>query len=415
MLEEFLEHPFFLNRHRQAPLLKERESFLSHQQQQGTSRKALRNLSGELLPVMRLLKLTEMRDVSLEEIQRAARCWAREQRTNPKAQSYGNSASFFVYAAKKWLRFHGRLKRPCAPPMRFADQLNYFARYMTEEQGLSPYSVRSHCAKTSKFLEWFGERHRLLTRARIEDVDEFLAMKGAGGWSRRSVSVAAQALRAFFRYAETRGWCATGFAKGIQGPKIYKYEGVPEGPSWEQVCRLLRSVKGSNPAVLRARAILSLLAIYGLRTGEVSRLMLRDFDWREEVFEVNHSKRGGPQRYPLQREVGNAILQYLKRGRPCCACRHLFVTLQPPYRPIGAEALWTLTSRRLKAAGIQCRTRGPRALRHACATRWLQQGASFKEIGDLLGHRGLESVGIYAKVDLRALRAVAAVGLGGLA
>jgi integrase len=60
------------------------------------------------------------------------------------------------------------------------------------------------------------------------------------------------------------------------------------------VRRLLRSVKGSNPAVLRARAILSLLAIYGLRTGEVSRLMLRDFDWREEVFEVNHSKRGGP-------------------------------------------------------------------------------------------------------------------------
>jgi hypothetical protein len=74
MLEEVLEHPFFLNRHRQAPLLKERESFLSHLQQQGTSRKALRNLSGELLPVMRLLKLTEFRDVSLEEIQRAALC-----------------------------------------------------------------------------------------------------------------------------------------------------------------------------------------------------------------------------------------------------------------------------------------------------------------------------------------------------
>jgi hypothetical protein len=78
MLEELLEHPFFLNRHRQAPLLKERESFLSHLQKQATSRKALRNLSGELLPVMYLLKLTEMRDVSLEE-QRAVLCWAREQ------------------------------------------------------------------------------------------------------------------------------------------------------------------------------------------------------------------------------------------------------------------------------------------------------------------------------------------------
>ncbi len=78
MLAAFLEHPFFLNCHRQAPLLKERESFLSHLQQQGTSRKALRNLSAELLQEVRLLKLTEMRDVSLEEIRRAARCWAHQ-------------------------------------------------------------------------------------------------------------------------------------------------------------------------------------------------------------------------------------------------------------------------------------------------------------------------------------------------
>ena len=74
MLDTFLEHPFFLNRYRQAPLLKERDSFLNHLQQQGTSRKALRNLSAELLQVVRLLKLTEMRDVSLEEIRRAASC-----------------------------------------------------------------------------------------------------------------------------------------------------------------------------------------------------------------------------------------------------------------------------------------------------------------------------------------------------
>ncbi len=188
MLDAFLEHPFFRNRHRQAPLLKERESFLNHLQEQGTSRKALRNLSAELLQVVRLLKLTEMRDVSLEEIQRAASCWARQQRTNPKAHSYGNSASFFTYAAKKWLGFHGRLKLPSAPPMRFADHISDFARYMTEEKGLSPYSVRSHGSQTSRFLEWFGERHRLLARARVEDVDEFLAMKGVSGWNRKSVS-----------------------------------------------------------------------------------------------------------------------------------------------------------------------------------------------------------------------------------
>src|SRR5258708_8749300 len=129
-----------------------------------------------------------MRDVSLEEIQRAASCWARQQRTNPKAPSYGNSASFFTYAAKKWLGFHGRLKLPSASPLRFADQLSDSARYMTEEKGLSPYSVRSHGSQTSRFLEWFGERHRLLARGRVEDVDQVLSMQSVNGWNRKSVS-----------------------------------------------------------------------------------------------------------------------------------------------------------------------------------------------------------------------------------
>jgi site-specific recombinase XerD len=148
--------------------------------------------------------------------------------------------------------------------MRFADQLSGFARYMTEEQGLSPQSVRSHCWKTSKFLAWFGERHRPLVRVSVEDVDEFLAMKGAAGWNRKSVSVAAQALPAFFRYAETRGWCAAGFAKGIQAPRIYQYEDLPEGPTEKEVRQLVQSVKGSGQAALRTRAICSYRWYLGL-------------------------------------------------------------------------------------------------------------------------------------------------------
>ncbi len=414
MLETLLEHPFFLNRHRDAPLLNEREVFLGHLQQQGTSRVALRNLSGELIHVVRFLRLEKLRDVSQVEIRRAAQRWVGQQRSNPKARSYGNTASFFIYAAKKWLHFHGCLKMPCAPQMRFAEHLSDFARYMAEEQGLSPQSVRSHCWKTSKFLAWFGERHRSLVRVNVEDVDDFLALKGANGWNRKSVSVAAQALRAFFRYAETRGWCAAGFAKGIQAPKTYQYEDLPEGPTEREVRQLLQSIKGSGQAALRTRAILMLFAVYGLRSGEVSRLLMSDFDWRQEVFVVNHSKRGGSQRYPLQREVGDAILHYLRKARPRCACRHLFVTLHPPYRPVVTSALWWITSSRIRAAGLRFRHIGPHSLRHACATRLLQEGASFKEIGDVLGHRGLESVGIYAKVDLNALRAVANVDLGGL-
>jgi site-specific recombinase XerD len=414
MLENFLQDPCSIRRHRQAPLLREREAFLDHLQRQGTSPKALKNLAGQLLHIIRFLKLEKMRDVSLEEIQRASVCWVRRQRSNPRAGSYGHTASSFKYAAKKWLRFTGRLKLPNPPRMRFADQLNDFVQYMKDERGLSPLSVLSHRKKTSKFLEWVESRHRLLARVRIDDVDDYFTIKGGAGWKRRSVTANADALRAFFRYAETRRWCAAGFAKAIQGPRIHKYEGLPEGLSQENVRLLVQSIKGSKPWALRARAVLMLFAVYGLRSGEVSQLLLTDIDWRKEVFLVNHSKRGGPQRYPLQPDVGDAILKYVQHGRPRCACRHLLVTLTPPYRPMGIYALWTLMARRLKATGIQCARKGPHILRHAFAARLLQAGASFKQIGDMLGHRSLESVGIYAKVDLQLLRVVAAVDLGGL-
>ena len=174
----------------------------------------------------------------------------------------------------------------------------------------------------------------------------------------------------------------------------------PKGRNGRTYSGYSKVSKGNSAAALRARAVLFLLTVYGLRSGEISRLLLSDFDWRLETFTVNHSKRGGAQKYPLQREVGDAILEYIRKARPRSSCRNLFLTLNPPYRAIGSSALWKITSRRIHAAGIQCRRRGPHSLRHACATHLLEQGASLKEIGDLLGHRDSKSTSIYAKVHL---------------
>jgi len=102
MLENIFQLKWVVSRHRQAPLLKDREQFLAHCQQQGTSHKALHNMAPELIAVIRLLRLKELREVSLEEIKQAAEVWAEEQRSNPRARSYAKSASCFAYVAKKW-------------------------------------------------------------------------------------------------------------------------------------------------------------------------------------------------------------------------------------------------------------------------------------------------------------------------
>ncbi len=409
-----IERTYYADRQEAAPLLKERESFLEHLLQQGTSLAAARSVSWQLLNIIRLLRLTRLRDVSLSEIENAAQRWARQQRANPDVHSCRHSASYFVYVAKKWLRFASVLKEVAAPRLQFADEIDEFARWMTEEKGGAALTVRSHRSKIGQFLKWFAERRRSLAAVRLGDVDKFLVFKGTSGWSRKSARGYADALRVFFRYAEHRKWCKPGIADGILSPTLYVHEGLPEGPRWKDVQRLLEDVKGNGGAVLRARAVLLLLTVYGLRSGEISRLLLSDFDWRQETFTVNHSKRGGAQKYPLQREVGEAILEYVRQARPRTSCRNLFLTLHPPYRGIGYTSLWRITSTRIDAAGIQCRRRGPHSLRHACATHLLEQGASLKEIGDLLGHRDFNSTRIYAKVHLPQLRRVADFDLGGL-
>jgi site-specific recombinase XerD len=414
MLDKIFERSWFIARHKQAPLLDERSRFLRHLSSLGFTRRHLASVAAELLRVISELDLKESGSVTAQDIRHAARMWADRPRGGRKIKSRKSSRDYFVNVATKWLRFLGRLEQPTVPEKSFANHLSDFATFMETEQGLSRASIRSHCGKASQFLEWLFQRKTTLYAVSIDDIEKFLKWKGDTCWNRKSVSTAAQALRAFFRHAERREWCQPGIAKLVEGPRLYQQDGLPDGPTWDEVRRLVESVKGPKPSDYRARAILLLLAAYGLRSGEVTGLLLGDFDWIAETLTINRRKGGGPQQYPLVHEVGDAILDYLRFGRARCECRNLFVSLYPPYRPIGPGVVWGITSRRLRKLGIQCRRKGPHTLRHACATQLLQGGASFKEIGDLLGHRDAGSAAIYAKVNLPMLRQVADLDLGGL-
>ena len=131
-----------------------------------------------------------------------------------------------------------------------------------------------------------------------------------------TIQTYASTLRAFFRYAEGRGWCRPGLAAAIMAPRVFPYEALPVGPSWDDVNRLLAAAQGDRPADIRDRALLMLLAVYGLRAGEVVGLRLEDFDWEREVLTVPHGKRQKPRTYPLCRPVGDAVLRYLREVRP---------------------------------------------------------------------------------------------------
>jgi site-specific recombinase XerD len=254
-----------------------------------------------------------------------------------------------------------------------------------------------------------------LRRITITDLDEAIARKWRDdGYARLSVRAYASSLRSFLRYAESRGWCTRGLAASVALPRLYQHENLPVGPSWSDVQRLVATTEGSRPKDIRDRAILLLLVVYALRSGEVRALRLEDLDWEKGLLFVSRTKGRKQEPYPLSPTVGQAIIRYLREARPRSSYREVFLTVEAPIQPLRQSSLWTIVVKRTLSLDPPVERHGPHALRHASATHLLAQGFSLKEIGDHLGHRLPKTTAVYAKVNLTGLREVANLSLGGL-
>jgi integrase/recombinase XerD len=400
-----------VHRHRSAPLLREREEFLTHLQRRGTGLSCLRVYACRLNQIVRFLKLEKPRRVRPSEIKNAARRWAKYRGKHRHIPAGPWSEPTFIWLAKRWFRFHGNLVLPCKR-FAFTDELKKYAYYMQSTRGFSPSTVQGHLCHTASFLRWVSRhrRKRRLSAISLNDVDRYLSAKSSK-LNMVSLSSCAAVLRAFFVYAESRRCCRAGISCHIKGPARRFGVCEPIGPKWHDVLRLVDSTTENTPVEIRARAILMLAAFYGLRRGEVVRLRLSDFDWHERVFTVHRSKRGRLQQFPLRPDVSRAILQYINTSRPRSACGSLFVSFHPPFGPIHPCSINEIVRSRIEQLQIKTKRKGPHALRHACATEMLRKGASLRDIADFLGHRTCTSVRIYAKFDMQTLRQVSDLDL----
>jgi len=417
VFDQLFEHPNALANHKAGPLVEERLRYLGHLAEQGKARNTLLGVAPYLLVVADYLRLADRpgEAISTVEIEEKATLWADRLPKPSDGTPRLLSRACFLRNATDWLQFMGRLQRPAPVSHPYADRIDDFTEYMQRERGLSPLTIDYRRWAIQDFLCQLGTPPQAFHEITITQIDEALVAKiTQGGYARVTVQTYASTLRAFLRYAETRGWCRAGLAAAIRAPRVFPQESLPDGPSWEQVRRLLTASEGARPTATRDRALLMLLSVYGLRAGEVARLRLEDFNWEREVIAVARSKTQRAQIYPLCRPVGDAVLRYLREGRPHSAHREVFLSLRAPIRPLSRGALTSLVTRRLHALGVTLSHYGPHSLRHACATHLLEQGLSLKAIGDHLGHRDPNATRIYAKVDLAGLRQVADFDLGGM-
>ena len=401
MFKKLFQYPRVISRHANAPLARERNTFLSHLASRGTPDSTLLRYARQLRVISTMLGHQTRGAITRQAISQCAQRWARRQRQQGRAQSLKWPTEHFRQVACAWCSFMGWLKNKPAPPIAYAAQFQAWEAFLRSEAQLAESTISSYCWWIGIFLQWLRQKKLPLRQLTLPGVDKFTAHLASRGLSRVSLAKAVTVLRRFLSYAFEHDWCRRDLSASLLSPRLFCHESLPTGPAWPDVQRLIAATQGSSRREVRNRAIFLLLAVYGLRSGEVRGLCLGDLDWDRQILRVRRSKTARVQEYPLTATMSRTLERYLKNGRPESTCPEVFLTLHAPFRPLSAGAVYDLTRSLMEGLEITSSKRGPHALRHACATYLLNQGFSLKKVGDHLGHRSLSATQIY---DLRQSR-----------
>jgi len=298
----------------------------------------------------------------------------------------------------------GRSRRVKDPFHKQAPGLILFLR---EERGLRESSILHHFHYLRLF-ETYLEQIGLTCLADLTPtIPSAFIIKEGHRLSKSSVTGLCSSLRVFLRYLRREGLIEQDLDGAIEAPRKYQFSDLPRSISWADVRRMLEVVDRRTALGKRDYAILLLLVTYGLRGCEVAGLKLDDIDWERERLLVSERKAGHNTAYPLSGVVGEAIVDYLKGGRPDTLERHLFFNIMAPRAPMRANAISQRVTHYLHKAGIKIERPGSHTLRHTCVQRLVDAEFSFKTIGDYVGHSSPSSTQIYAKVAVEDLRKVA--------
>jgi integrase/recombinase XerD len=349
----------------------------------------------------RHLRRRHLRSLSGCTAARLQACLPRQPRWRPQT-AYALGRSVLVF-----LRERGDLTE--CPPTRAEQLRDAYREYLDRVRGLAARTIRHHARVTGDLLRFltYEQRAQGLQDLRVAEVEAFVVTSGAR-LSRITMQSTVAILRSFLRFLATRGEAPAGLDRHLESPRQYRGERLVRALPWDAVQTLLQTIDRSTPKGRRDYAMFLLIATYGLRASEVAALDLEAIVWRARVIHVPRPKIGTPLAVPLTDDVATALLEYLRGQARNSAQRRLFLRVRVPRGPITAATVGDAFDVWARQAGVRVPTLGgPHCIRHALAMHLLRQGTPLKTIGDLLGHRSVESTEHYLRLHLDDLRDVA--------
>jgi len=311
--------------------------------------------------------------------------------------------SAVVRSLTRYLDARGVLGREETTPSE--QVITAYRTYLDRVRGLADSTLTQHCATAGDLLSFIGfdSDPTSLRTLRPPQIEAFLR-SAATRLCRASLQHTAAHLRSLLRFLASRGDVDRGLDAWIDTPRLYRGEQLPRALAWETVQAFLAAIDRSTPRGRRDYAMFLLIATYGLRTSEVAALRLDDLEWRARRIRVGRPKSRGPLILPLTDEVGAALVDYLRHARPDLPYREVFLRVRAPAGRLKPTAVTEAFQAWTRRGALSIPYQGPHCLRHSVAVHLLRQGAPLKAIGDLLGHRSIESTCVYLRLHVEDLR-----------
>jgi site-specific recombinase XerD len=264
--------------------------------------------------------------------------------------------------------------------------------------------VRAYATVAGEFLA-FADTRGGLAGLDAGVIAAFVAT--LAGYQAKTVEHKLCAVRTLLRFAAREGLAEPTVLAAVPAAKSTKQARIPSVWDPGEVAKILAAVDRGNPCGKRDYAIIMLITRLGLRGIDVKRLRFTDLDWPGNRLSVVQAKTGHRVQLPLLKDVGWAIIDYVRHGRPRSDCPQVFVRHTAPIGPFSEQDhLHQILAKHARVAHVplgEQRRHGMHSLRHTLATRLLEGGTPLEQIAEILGHQSVTATGVYLKSSLRLL------------
>jgi site-specific recombinase XerD len=280
-----------------------------------------------------------------------------------------------------------------------------FRKYC-EQKGYSKVTVDHYVKQSEHFMDYLvSQGVRDCHDIELPAIHGYL--RTLAGYTYKTVEQRICSIRSFLRHLQEQDILKTDLASKTPMIQARKQTRIPSVWTKEELDALIGAIDRGNPKGKRDYGIILLACVLGLRVTDIKSLTFSCFDWEAKKLVFTQSKTRETVTLPIPSEVGWAVIDYLKYGRPKVDCPIVFVRHVAPFLPFSeSDHLHQIIRDYMRVAHLPTlkKHRGMHSLRHTAASRMLEHDTPLAVISDILGHTDTDSTAVYLKVDVSKLK-----------